>query len=57
MIINNIKKGLIMQQSKKAGARISYTLTRTGEQYVEAGFKTTKAEADASYISITQKRI
>jgi hypothetical protein len=44
MIINNIKKGLIMPQSKKAGARASYTLTRTGEQFVEAGFKTTKAK-------------
>ena len=44
MIINNIKKGLIMPQSKKAGARASYTLTRTGEQYVDAGFKTSKAK-------------
>ena len=44
MIINNIKKGLIMPQSKKAGARASYTLTRTGEQFVDAGFKSTKAK-------------
>lgn len=44
MIINNIKKGLIMPQSKKAGARASYTLTRTGEQFIEAGFKTSKAK-------------
>ena len=44
MIINNIKKGLIMAQSKKKGARASYTLTRTGEEFVQAGFKTTKAK-------------
>jgi hypothetical protein len=45
MIINNIKKGLIMPQSKKkVGARASYTLTRTGEEFVDAGFKSTKAK-------------
>ena len=43
MIINNIKKGFIMQ-SKKPGARTSYTLTRTGEEFVEAGFKATRAK-------------
>ncbi len=42
MIINNIKKGLIMPQSKKAGARATYTLTRTGEEFVGRGFKSTK---------------
>lgn len=41
MIINNIKKGFIMQ-SKKTGARATYTLTRTGEGFVERGFKVTK---------------
>jgi hypothetical protein len=44
MIINNIKKGLIMPQSKKAGARASYTLTRTGEEFVDAGFTIPKAK-------------
>jgi hypothetical protein len=44
MIINNIKKGFIMPQSKKTGARASYTVTRTGEEFVEAGFKTIKAK-------------
>lgn len=44
MIINNIKKGLIMPQSKKAGARASYTLTRTGEEFVAGGFKPTKGK-------------
>ncbi len=44
MIINNIKKGLIMPQSKKVGARASYTLTRTGEEFVEGGFKHTKGK-------------
>jgi hypothetical protein len=44
MIINNIKKGLIMPQSKKAGARASYTLTRTGEEFVQSGFKHTKGK-------------
>jgi|SRR5271157_4788253 len=44
MIINNIKKGFIMPQSKKPGARTSYTLTRTGEEFVEGGFKVTKAK-------------
>jgi hypothetical protein len=43
MIINNIKKGFIMQ-SKKSGARATYTLTRTGEEYVEGGFKAKKAK-------------
>lgn len=43
MIINNIKKGFIMQ-SKKPGARTSYTLTRTGEEFVGAGFKATRAK-------------
>jgi hypothetical protein len=43
MIINNIKKGLIMQ-SKRQGSKTNYTLTRTGEELVEAGFKTTKAK-------------
>lgn len=41
MIINNIKKGYIMQ-SKKPGARTNYTLTRTGEEFVQAEFKSTK---------------
>jgi hypothetical protein len=41
MIINNIKKGFIMPQSKKVGARASYTLTRTGEEFVDSGFKKT----------------
>jgi len=45
MIINNIKKGFIMPQSKKQkGARTSYTVTRSGEELVEAGFKTIKAK-------------
>jgi predicted transcriptional regulator len=45
MIINNIKKGFIMPQSKKQkGARTSYTVTRSGEEFVEAGFKITKAK-------------
>jgi predicted transcriptional regulator len=44
MIINNIKKGFIMPQSKKPGARKSYTVTRSGEQFIEAGFKATKAK-------------
>lgn len=44
MIINNIKKGLIMPQSKKTGARASYTLTRTGEEFVEGGFTSKKAK-------------
>jgi hypothetical protein len=43
MIINNIKKGYIMQ-SKKPGARTNYTLTRTGEQFVEGEFKRTKTK-------------
>jgi hypothetical protein len=43
MIINNIKKGYIMQ-SKKAGARSSYTLTRTGEEFVGGGFKATRKQ-------------
>ena len=38
MIIINIKKGFIMS-SKKTGARASYTLTRSGEQFVEGGFQ------------------
>lgn len=44
MIINNIKKGLIMPQSKKAGSRASYTLTRTGEEFVEGGFSKAKGK-------------
>jgi hypothetical protein len=43
MIINNIKKGYIMQ-SKKAGARSNYTLTRTGEEFVDGGFKATRRQ-------------
>ncbi|MGH9681499.1 MAG: hypothetical protein ACRD4Y_16250 [Candidatus Acidiferrales bacterium] len=38
MIINNIKKGFIMG-SKKAGVRNNYTLTRSGEEFAEGGFK------------------
>jgi predicted transcriptional regulator len=43
MIINNIKKGLIMP-SHKSGSKKSYTLTRTGEEFVIGGFKATKAK-------------
>jgi len=43
MIINNIKKGFIMQ-STKSGSKKSFTLTRTGEEFVDAGFKATKAK-------------
>jgi len=43
MIINNIKKGFIMQ-SGKSGSRKGYTLTRTGEEFVAGGFKATKGK-------------
>lgn len=41
MIINNIKKGLIMQ-SGKSGSKKGFTLTRTGEEYVAGGFEAAK---------------
>jgi len=41
MIINNIKKGFIMQ-SGKSGSKKGYTLTRTGEGFVDGGFKSAK---------------
>ncbi len=43
MVINNIKKGLIMQ-SRKTGGKANYTITRTGEEFVAAGFKATKTK-------------
>ena len=43
MIINNIKKGFIMQAGK-SGAKKGYTLTRTGEEFVGGGFKATKSK-------------
>jgi hypothetical protein len=43
MIINNIKKGFIMQ-SHKAGSKKGYTLTRTGEEFVHGSFKVGKAK-------------
>ena len=43
MIINNIKKGFIMQ-SGKSGSKKGYTLTRTGEELVAGGFKATKGK-------------
>ena len=43
MIINNIKKGLIMQ-SGKSGSKKGFTLTRSGEEFVLAGFKAKKGK-------------
>jgi hypothetical protein len=43
MIINNIKKGFIMQAGK-SGSKKGYTLTRTGEEFIDGGFKATKGK-------------
>ena len=43
MIINNIKKGLIMQ-SGKSGSKKGFTLTRSGEEFVLGGFKALKGK-------------
>lgn len=43
MIINNIKKGFMMQ-AQRSGAKRTYMLTRTGEQFVNDGFKTSKSK-------------
>jgi hypothetical protein len=43
MVINNIKKGYIMP-SGKSGSKKGFTLTRTGEEFVDRGFKITKGK-------------
>lgn len=43
MIINNIKKGFVMQ-SNKSGSKKTYTLTRTGEEFADGGFKSAKGK-------------
>lgn len=43
MIINNIRKGYMMQ-APRSGKKKTFTITRTGEEFVEAGFKKPKAQ-------------
>jgi hypothetical protein len=42
MIINNIKKGFVMETAKKEKGAGRYTITGKGEKYVDAGFRKAK---------------